>query len=82
MKSCWFAGVKCDMKAEGVTSKEEDVGHKVLGGGAGEGGGGDLIGDGLWYCYDYFSLENYYFTVLWLDFSAGAGYLGNMMGTV
>ncbi len=43
MKSCWFAGVKCDMKAVGVklqlTLKEEDAGHEVLGGGAGEGAG-------------------------------------------
>jgi hypothetical protein len=41
-----------------------------------------LIGDGLWYCYACFSLENYYFTVLWRDFSGGTGYLGRVMGTV
>ncbi len=39
MKSCWFAGVKCDMKAEGVTLRKEDAGHEVLGGGTGEGAG-------------------------------------------
>ncbi len=39
MKSCWFAGVKCDMKAEGVISRKEDAGHEELGGSAGEGVG-------------------------------------------
>ncbi len=29
-----------------------------------------------------FFLENCYFTVLWLDFSAGTGYLGWVMGAV
>ncbi len=29
-----------------------------------------------------FFLDNCYFTVLWLDFSAGTGYLGCVMGTV
>ncbi len=51
MNSCRFAGVKCDMKAEGVN---------IEGGGCWARGargrrwrrcgGGDLIGDGLWYC--------------------------------
>ncbi len=41
-----------------------------------------MIGDGLWYCNESFSLENCYFTVLWRDFSGGTGYLGRMMGTV
>ncbi len=55
----------------------------MLGGGAGEGAGeGYLIGDGFWYCYECFSLENCYFTVLWRDFSGGIGYLGRRMGTV
>jgi len=83
MKSCWFAGVKCDMKAEGVN---------IEGGGCWARGArgrrwrrceeGDLIGDGLWYCYECFSLENCYFTVQWRDFSGGTGYLGRMMRTV
>ncbi len=40
MKSCWFAVVKCDMKAKVLTLREEDAGHKVLGGCTGEGAGG------------------------------------------
>ncbi len=39
MKSSWFAGVKCDMKAEGVTLRKKDAGHEVLGGGKGAGEG-------------------------------------------
>ncbi len=41
-----------------------------------------MIGDGLWYCYKYVSVENGSFTVLWLDFIGGTGYLGSMVGTV
>ncbi len=52
MKSCWFSDVKCNMKAEGANTEG--------GGGWTRGAlgvrwrrcwGGDLIGDGLWYCY-------------------------------
>jgi hypothetical protein len=62
MERCWFAGVKCDMKAEGVRFKG--------GGGWTQGawglrwrrcGGGDLIGDVLWYCYASLSLKGLLF---------------------
>jgi hypothetical protein len=36
-------------------------------------GGGDLIGDGLGYCYKcFFPVENRYFTELWQDVSGCA----------
>ncbi len=83
MKSCWFAGVKCNMKAVGDNIKGE--GCWALGAWGRRWrrcGGVDLIGDGLWYTYECFSLENCYFTVLRRDLSGGTGYLGSMMGTV
>jgi hypothetical protein len=82
MKSCWFAGVKCDMKTEGVNIEGGGCWARgARGQRSRRCGGGDLIGGGLWYSYECFSLENCYFTVLWRDFSGGTGYLGRMMGT-
>jgi hypothetical protein len=42
LKSYWFSSVECDMKAEALTSEEQEAGEKVLGGGSGEGEGGSL----------------------------------------
>ncbi len=76
MERCWFAFVQCNMKAVGAQLKGE--GRWTLGARGRRWrrcGGGDLIGDGLWYSYTNFSLENCHFTVLWRDFSGGRGYL-------
>ncbi len=67
MERCWFAGVKYDMKELGVQPKRQ--GRCARGRRWRRCGGGDLIGDGLWYCYASFSLENCCFTVLLRDFS-------------
>ncbi len=86
MKRCWFAGVKCDMKAEGVNIDchrgRRMLGTRYSGAELAKVWGIGLDRGCIVVLLRVFFLENCYFTVLWRDFSAGTGYLGRMMGTV
>ncbi len=81
MERCWFAGVKCDLKAVGVQLKGEERWTLCPGAALAK-----VRGRGLDWGWIVVLLREFffrcYFTVLWRDFSGGTGYIGQMVGTV